>query len=97
MGEQPRVVPRACSPLSQWFFRSWSEVSCSGTQLEVRPESHWRPSAYPLSPQLASSIDAPEEPHPGRRGRFPAELLASKQRQPSAIETRQWMRSSSGG
>ena len=43
--------------------------------LEVQPESHWRSSADPLSLQLASSIDALEEPHPGRRGRFPAELL----------------------
>ncbi|HUZ76269.1 MAG TPA: 1-deoxy-D-xylulose-5-phosphate reductoisomerase [Chloroflexota bacterium] len=39
----------------------------------VRPESHRRPSAEPLSPQLASSINAQEAPHPGR---FPAELLA---------------------
>ena len=53
-------------------------------ELEVRTESHWRPSADPLSPQLASSIDAPEEPHPGRRGRFPAELLACLQKQPRA-------------
>jgi len=49
----------------------------AGWPVEVRPESHWRPSADPLSLQLASSIDALEEPHPGRRGRFPAELLES--------------------
>ena len=62
--------------------------------LEVRPESHWRPSADPLALQLASSIDALEEPHPRRRGRFPAELLASPPRAPasSAARTRCWPR-----
>ena len=66
-----------------------------GRTLKVRPESHWRPSADPLSLQLASSIDALEEPHPGRRGRFPAELPAWSFRVCSrALISRRWARSS---
>ncbi|HUZ76006.1 MAG TPA: beta-ketoacyl synthase N-terminal-like domain-containing protein [Chloroflexota bacterium] len=63
-----------------------SKPGGGGTRsLEVRPESHWRPSADPLSLQLASSIDALEEPHLSRRGRFPAELPALDHREKEAV------------
>ncbi|HUZ76827.1 MAG TPA: 6-pyruvoyl-tetrahydropterin synthase-related protein, partial [Chloroflexota bacterium] len=75
----------ASHPATLWGRAPVAAWGGRGSPLEVRPESHWRPSADPLSLQLASSIGALEEPHPGRRGRFPAELLARLTSSPGLV------------